>query len=126
MPLVNRTWNRLHYGYCLSPQVLQVGFSGADVKMSLGFVMFPRHQHLRGKKGERQRECLQCRPNTALADQTESSGENSAHQSAPHLAAVLVPSTPSFFASLVTACGLSPKGHPIKQGGFLELKQKLL
>lgn len=52
MPLVNRTLNKLYYGCCLSSQVLQVGFFGAGVKMSLGFKMFPRHEHVRKKREE--------------------------------------------------------------------------
>lgn len=52
MPLVSGTLNKLYYGYCLSSQVLQVGFSGGGVKMNLGFRMFPRHEHLRKKREE--------------------------------------------------------------------------
>jgi len=46
LPLVNVTLNKLHCGYFLPLQVLQVGLSGAGVKGSLGSKMFLAHQHL--------------------------------------------------------------------------------
>lgn len=56
LPLVIVTLNKLHYGYCLSLQMLHVGLSGAGVKGSLGFKMFLRHGHVTQRKESKRKQ----------------------------------------------------------------------